>query len=169
MKKIQILQRLPRHMKMSELSEYSKTPSATIRYYIKEGLLPEPIRTSMTMAYYTNEHIKGLQNIDVLKKKGLSLMAIKEKINADAPRASHKKEKPTDIVYNSKRDEIVKVSVNLFRKKGYDATSIDEIIKKAGIGKGTFYQHFKNKELLFFECTDNVFYDIGMEIPQIRK
>ena len=169
MKKIQILQRLPKHMKISELSEYLKTPSATIRYYIKEGLLPEPIRTSMTMAYYTNEHIKGLQNIDVLKKKGLSLMAIKEKINADAPRASHKKEKPTDIVYNSKRDEIVKVSVNLFRKKGYDATSIDEIIKKAGIGKGTFYQHFKNKELLFFECTDNVFYDIGMEIPQIRK
>jgi len=169
LKKIQILQRLPKHMKISELSEYSKTPSATIRYYIKEGLLPEPIRTSMTMAYYTDEHIKGLRNIDVLKKKGLSLMAIREKINADSPGASHKKDKPTDIVYNSKRDEIVKVSVNLFRKKGYDATSIDEIIKEAGIGKGTFYQHFKNKELLFFECTDNVFYDIGMEIPQIRK
>ena len=156
-------------MKISELSECSKTPSATIRYYIKEGLLPEPIRTSMTMAYYTNEHLKGLQNIEALKKKGLSLIGIKEKINTDAPRASHKKEKPTDIIYNSKRDEIVKVSVNLFRQKGYDATSIDEIIKKTGIGKGTFYQHFKNKELLFFECTDNVFYDIGMEVPHIRK
>ena len=123
----------------------------------------------MTMAYYTNEHLKGLQNIEALKKKGLSLIGIKEKINTDAPRASHKKEKPTDIIYNSKRDEIVKVSVNLFRQKGYDATSIDEIIKKTGIGKGTFYQHFKNKELLFFECTDNVFYDIGMEVPHIRK
>lgn len=167
--KKQRLHQLPKHMKISELSAYLKTPSATIRYYIKEGILPEPIRTSMTMAYYTNEHIKGLRTIDVLKKKGFSLMAIREKINADAPVALHKKEKPTDIVYNSKRDEIVKVSVNLFRKKGYDATSIDEIIKKAGIGKGTFYQHFKNKELLFFECTDNVFYDIGMEIPQIRK
>ena len=169
MKKIKRLQQLPKHMKISELSECSKTPSATIRYYIKEGLLPEPIRTSMTMAYYTNEHLKGLQNIEALKKKGLSLIGIKEKINTDAPRASHKKEKPTDIIYNSKRDEIVKVSVNLFRQKGYDATSIDEIIKKTGIGKGTFYQHFKNKELLFFECTDNVFYDIGMEVPHIRK
>ena len=86
--KKQRLHQLPKHMKISELSAYLKTPSATIRYYIKEGLLPEPIRTSMTMAYYTNEHIKGLRNIDVLKKKGLSLMAIREKINADAPGAS---------------------------------------------------------------------------------
>jgi AcrR family transcriptional regulator len=156
-------------MKISELSEYSKTPSATIRYYIKQGLLPEPIRTSMTMAYYTDDHMKGLQNIDLLKKQGLSLMAIKQKINTETHIASHKQETPTDIVYNSKRDKIVKAAVSLFRKKGYDATSIGEIIKKAGIGKGTFYQYFKNKELLFFECTDSVFYDIGIEIPQIRK
>src|SRR5208337_521492 len=92
-----------------------------------------------------NEHIKGLRNIDVLKKKGLSLMAIKEKINADAPGVSHKKEKPTDIVYNSKRDEIVKVSVNLFRKKGYDATSIDEIIKKQVLEREHFISILKTR------------------------
>lgn len=168
MEKKQILNRPPRHMKISELSKHSNTSFATIRYYIKEGLLPEPIRTSMTMAYYTDDHIQGLQKIDELKKKKLSLAAIKAKINKNTPATSHKQKMPSDIVYNSKRDKIVKVAVSLFRKKGYDATSADEIIKKAGIGKGTFYQHFKNKEFLFFECIDSVFYDIGIEVPQIR-
>ncbi|MGD0275417.1 MAG: TetR family transcriptional regulator [Syntrophales bacterium] len=168
MKKTQILHRLPKHLKISELSAYSKTPAATIRYYIAEGLLPEPIRTSMTMAYYTEDHIRGLQNIQRFKSKGLSLMAIKESINADVPDSSTQ-EPSNEIIYNSIRDKIVRAAVYLFRKKGYDAISVDEIVKKAGIGKATFYQHFKTKELLFFECTENVFYDIGMEVPQIRN
>ena len=168
MKKNQILNRLPMHLKISELTKYSETPATTIRYYITEGLLPEPIHTSKTMAYYTKDHIKGLQSIRMLKEKGLSLTAIKETINADILNSS-KHEAPDTIVYNSIRDNIVQTASGLFRKKGYDATSIDEIIKKAGIGNGTFYQHFKNKESLFFECTDNVFYDIGLENPQIHK
>jgi len=168
LKKNRILYQLPRHLKISELSKHSETPAATIRYYIAEGLLPEPMRTSKTMAYYTEDHIKGLQNIRMLKKKGLSLTAIKEKITVDMPDPS-KHEAQNTIVYNSIRDNIVRTAVSLFRKKGYDGTSIDEIISNAGIGKGTFYQHFKNKESLFFECTDSVFYDIGLENPQIRE
>lgn len=169
MEKIQIPNRPPQHMKISELTEYSNTSSATIRYYIREGLLPEPIRTSLTMAYYTDEHLQGLRKINELKKRKLSLAAIKEKMSRHLLSDAHKQKAPSDIVYNSQRDKIVNTAVSLFRKKGYDTTSIDEVIKKAGIGKGTFYQHFKNKEFLFFECTDRVFYDIGTEVPQIRE
>lgn len=34
----------------------------------------------------------------------------------------------------------------LFYQKGYQHTTIEEIIKKAGIAKGTFYYYFKSKE-----------------------
>lgn len=158
----------PRHLKISELSQYSNTSSATIRYYVREGILPEPIRTSMTMAYYDDVHVNALQTIIALKEKGLSLQSIKEIINKDFMDHSNQKT-PMEAIYNSKRGEIVEAAVRLFRKKGYDSTSVDEIIKTAGVGKGTFYQYFKNKELLFFECTDSVFQDIGTEVSHIRE
>ena len=34
----------------------------------------------------------------------------------------------------------------MFIAKGYDNTSVDEIIKEAGIAKGTFYYYFTTKE-----------------------
>jgi AcrR family transcriptional regulator len=34
----------------------------------------------------------------------------------------------------------------LFLAKGFDAASVDEIVKAAGVAKGTFYFHFKTKE-----------------------
>lgn len=59
--------------------------------------------------------------------------------------------------------------MELLRDKGYDSIRISDIVKRSSIGKGTFYQYFKNKEELFFECVDRIFYDIGMDIPQIRE
>ena len=36
--------------------------------------------------------------------------------------------------------------MELFAKKGYDATSIEEITSVVGIAKGTLYYHFSSKE-----------------------
>ena len=46
---------------------------------------------------------------------------------------------------------IYEVSLQLFRTKGYDGTTIDAIVKKAGIAKGTFFNHFKSKEFVILE------------------
>ncbi len=45
-----------------------------------------------------------------------------------------------------RRLEIIKTSEKLFRKKGYDKTSVEAIIKEIGVAKGTFYYYFKSKE-----------------------
>lgn len=44
------------------------------------------------------------------------------------------------------RQTILAASCELFKEKGYEATSVDEIVNRADIVKGTFYYHFESKE-----------------------
>jgi len=46
------------------------------------------------------------------------------------------------------RQEILNAARELFQKKGYDETSIDEIVVAANLAKGSFYYHFDSKESL---------------------
>ncbi len=47
---------------------------------------------------------------------------------------------------NRTKRKIFETSMDLFAKKGYDATSIEEITSIVGIAKGTLYYHFSSKE-----------------------
>jgi AcrR family transcriptional regulator len=47
-----------------------------------------------------------------------------------------------------RRAELLGIAAKLFAERGYDATSIDQIIKEAGLSKGAFYHHFPSKESL---------------------
>lgn len=157
----------PPHMRISELSGYTETPVTTIKHYLREGLLPVPIRTGRNMSYYTEEHLKKLLTIRRLKKEGLSIAAIRDVLQNEAALCTPKAK--SDAIFTSKREGIVRAAVGLFREKGYDATKISDIAERAEISKGTFYQYFANKEALFFECTDSIFYDIGSDVTEIRQ
>ncbi len=45
--------------------------------------------------------------------------------------------------------QISQTALALFAKKGFAATSVEEIAEAAGIGKGTVYEYFNNKEGIF--------------------
>lgn len=45
-----------------------------------------------------------------------------------------------------KENRLLDAAYNLFIEKGITNTAIDEIVKKAGVAKGTFYLYFKDKE-----------------------
>ncbi len=45
--------------------------------------------------------------------------------------------------------EILNAALNLFVKRGYSATTLNQIAKAAGISKGTLYLYYDNKEELF--------------------
>jgi len=47
------------------------------------------------------------------------------------------------------RKSIIEVSLGLFSKNGYDATSVAEICQQAQVSKGAFYHHFASKQDLF--------------------
>ncbi|MCL2631950.1 MAG: TetR/AcrR family transcriptional regulator [Coriobacteriia bacterium] len=48
--------------------------------------------------------------------------------------------------YDERFTEILDVSENLFNSKGYEKTTINDILDGVQIGKGTFYHYFKSKE-----------------------
>ncbi len=50
------------------------------------------------------------------------------------------------------RKRIVACARHMFILKGYSEVSIDEIMAEAGLTRGGFYNHFKNKEQLFAEA-----------------
>ncbi|MCP3898133.1 MAG: TetR/AcrR family transcriptional regulator [Desulfobacteraceae bacterium] len=48
-----------------------------------------------------------------------------------------------------KKEQIILAAIILFSKKGFSKTSMADIAKEAGIGKGTTYEYFKGKDQLF--------------------
>src|SRR6185295_2673302 len=44
------------------------------------------------------------------------------------------------------RERIFKAACKLFRDKGFEATTIDDIAEKADVAKGTFFNYFPRKE-----------------------
>jgi len=46
-------------------------------------------------------------------------------------------------------NRLLKTTKSLFAKKGYHATSVNEIIQKSKIATGTFYQYFRSKRELY--------------------
>lgn len=57
-------------MRMSELSRKTDTPVATVKYYLREGLLPPGIRTSPNQAQYGDEHVRRIRLIRALLGPG---------------------------------------------------------------------------------------------------
>jgi len=47
---------------------------------------------------------------------------------------------------------LVKAGIELFRRKGYIATTVDEICEEAGVTKGAFFHHYASKEALGEAC-----------------
>jgi DNA-binding transcriptional MerR regulator len=56
-------------LKISELAESADVPVATVRHYLREGLLPEPVKTSRNMAYYPPEFVERIRLIKQLQEE----------------------------------------------------------------------------------------------------
>jgi DNA-binding transcriptional MerR regulator len=56
-------------LKISELADRAEVPVATVRHYLREGLLPEPVKTSRNMAYYPPELVDRIRLIKQLQEE----------------------------------------------------------------------------------------------------
>jgi TetR/AcrR family transcriptional regulator, transcriptional repressor for nem operon len=52
------------------------------------------------------------------------------------------------------RDNIVDAALDCFQALGFSACGVQEIVDKAGVPKGSFYNYFKSKELLALEVLE---------------
>src|SRR5204862_4549187 len=56
-------------LRIAELADRSGVPVATIHHYLREGLLPEPVKTSRNMAYYPPEFVDRIRLIKQLQEE----------------------------------------------------------------------------------------------------
>lgn len=59
-----------------------------------------------------------------------------------------------DVALARRSDDILAAAVELFSTQGFAATDVQQIADRAGVGKGTVYRHFVNKEKLFLAAAD---------------
>lgn len=64
-----------------------------------------------------------------------------------------KNESKRDQNKAAKKAVFIDVAQRLFLQNGFELTSIEEVVKEAGITKRTLYQYFTSKEDLFFAVT----------------
>jgi len=53
---------------------------------------------------------------------------------------------------NQKRQDIIQAAMALFMDKGFQNTKMEDIAIDAGVGKGTLYEYFENKQDIFDEA-----------------
>jgi DNA-binding transcriptional MerR regulator len=76
-------------LRIGELAEASGVPVPTIKHYLREGLLPEPVRTSRNMAYYPPEFVDRIGLIKRLQEERfMPLKAIRTVLDEDPERAA---------------------------------------------------------------------------------
>jgi DNA-binding transcriptional MerR regulator len=75
-------------LRMGELAEASGVSAATIKHYLREGLLPEPVKTSRNMAYYPADFVERIRLIKQLQEERyMPLRVIKDLLEEDPDRA----------------------------------------------------------------------------------
>jgi len=74
---------------------------------------------------------------------------------------------PTPV--DARRAEICRTAAQIFRDRGYDATSVSDIARALGITKAGLYYYFESKEALLLEITNYGLDRVRMEvIDQVR-
>src|SRR5882762_8469153 len=56
----------------------------------------------------------------------------------------------------STREAIVEAASRLIHVHGYNHTSLDDVLRESGVGKGNFYYYFKSKEDLGYAILDQI-------------
>ena len=63
--------------------------------------------------------------------------------------------------------KLISAGLELIKEKGFDAINVEDITKKAGVAKGTFYIYFKHKEDIVMEISRTPFGEIAEELEQM--
>ena len=125
---------------MSELAEASGVSAATIKHYLREGLLPEPLKTSRNMAWYAPELVERIRLIKRLQEERFMPLRVIREALAEAeerprvPRAEvlARYDLPENVL-----DRLAEIGVLTPTEAGYDPDDlqiVDAIVAFRGGG-----------------------------------
>lgn len=69
---------------------------------------------------------------------------------------------PSRLPAAARRRQLTRVAIEVFSRRGYDSTSMDDIAEEAGVTKPVLYQHFRSKRSLYEELLE----EVGSEMLQ---
>jgi DNA-binding transcriptional MerR regulator len=151
-------------LKMSELSEASGVSAATIKHYLREGLLPEPMRTSRNMAYYPPDFVDRIRLIKRLQEERFMPLRLIKGVLDDAerpriPRAevAERFDLPANVL-----DRLEEIGVLTHDDGGYDADEVAVIEAIVRFRAGGY------EEALGFTVYDTLRYREALE-PLVRE
>ncbi|MCX5852909.1 MAG: MerR family transcriptional regulator [Deltaproteobacteria bacterium] len=161
-------------MRIKELIEESGVSRHNIHYYLREGLLPPPVKSGKTMSLYTDIHVEALKYIRTLREEHhMPIAGIRREVKLrfakywNSPEAIittiHKRKDATKG--EKQKERIIEKAIELFSSKGYHSVHINHITDALNISKGTFYIYFTNKEDLLV----TVFEHLVREMTNIEK
>jgi DNA-binding transcriptional MerR regulator len=114
-------------LKMAELAEASGVSAGTIKHYLREGLLPEPVKTSRNMAWYPPEFVERIQLIKELQERRfMPLRAIKGLLDLEdgATRISGAELKRRYDLPQEVLDRLAELEVISPNSRGYGASDV---------------------------------------------
>ena len=114
-------------LKMAELAEASGVSAGTIKHYLREGLLPEPVKTSRNMAWYPPEFVERIQLIKELQERRfMPLKAIKGllELEGEATRISATELKRRYGVPQEVLDRLAELEVITPSSSGYGVSDV---------------------------------------------
>jgi len=169
MQKTKVKDTINGKMKIGQLAKDCRVNKSTIHHYLNIGLLHEPQRLGSTSALYDESHFRRLKQITQLRKEQkLPLTMIKNILDGHSARSdkgenegefqnrvitAHQKEAESkEVVFKEKRNQIMDAAMRAFNKKGYESTTIKDIMDSIQKASSTFYLYFDSKEELFKEC-----------------
>jgi DNA-binding transcriptional MerR regulator len=107
-------------LKISELADRSDVSVGTIKHYLREGLLPEPVKTSRNMAYYPEDFVDRIRLIKQLQEERfMPLRVIKSMLDDEPERARALIELEDRILEHALKGERARVSASEVRRR-YD-------------------------------------------------
>jgi DNA-binding transcriptional MerR regulator len=107
-------------LRMGELARASGVSAATIKHYLREGLLPEPVKTSRNMAYYPADFVERIRMIKQLQEERyMPLRVIRDLLEEDPDRARALIELGDRLLEHALAGESERVSAAEIRKR-YD-------------------------------------------------
>jgi AcrR family transcriptional regulator/predicted DNA-binding transcriptional regulator AlpA len=167
-------------LRIGELSRRTGISTSAINYYVREGLLPPPLKTAPNMAYYDPGYVDMVNSIKILQReKGLKLEEIKELLEqgqfnwpegfppedfSGATGTAAGTRRALD-----RRKHIMGVAARVFSEKGYYATTIADLAQAAGIAKGTIYWYFNNKRAIMMAILDDMSREITSTFAQVLR
>ena len=126
----------PEGLRIGELSELTGVSRDTIKFYLKEGLIPRPVKTGRTMSYYDPSCVERIALIKKIQsERFLPLHVIKDMLEDEGSAMEELALAEAFMGMSAFSDPVTVVSIEeILHKTGYSTQQIEQVEKAGLIG-----------------------------------